>query len=277
MLKHIRDENSFIRRFFKLFLKNELTSAASEMAYSLIFAFFPLLMVIHASFSMVFNEFNIEETFFYSMLPRMIEELLDTYIEHISGNSNLSFLILGILLTLYTLTRFMKSMKRTVRRIYGSKNSRKPLAETGISMAFSVLLIAAFHVSLILLILGGQILDFIESHFTGISIIEIKTLSRFIFTSAIIFSVVLLFYYWIPNVYHKARHFIPGTLFASASWVLVSGIFSFYMNNFSNYSVIYGSIGAFIMLLIWIYMSCLILLIGACINAVLYLKDCEVK
>lgn len=245
------------------------------MAYFLIFAFFPLLMVIHASFSMAIRGFDIEETFFYSLLPDVIEDLLDSYIEHISANSNLSFLFLGIILTIYTLTRFMKSIKRTVRRIYGSVSYKNPLTEIGISVTFSILLIGVFFVSIIILILGGQILDFIEFHFDDINLVRIKTLSRFLFTSAIIFSVVLLLYYWIPNVYHKARHFIPGTLFSSASWVLVSGVFSFYMNNFSNYSVIYGSIGAFIMLLLWIYMSCLILLIGACINASLYHKDCS--
>ena len=245
------------------------------MAYFLIFAFFPLLMVVHASFSMAFTEFNIKETFFYNILPDLIEELLDTYIEHINANSNLSFLFLGIILTVYTFTRFMKSMKRSVRKIYGSEKSKNSLAETGISVALSILIIAVFQVSLILLILGGQIIGFIKAHFSFIDFIEIETVSRFIFTSAIIFSVVFLFYFRIPNVKHKAAQFIPGTLFASAAWVLVSGIFSFYMNNFSNYSVIYGSIGAFIMLLLWIYMSCLILLIGACINAVLYHKSKE--
>ena len=243
------------------------------MAYSLVFAFFPLLMVIHASFSMAISGFAIEQTFFYSLLPDVIEELLDSYIEHISANSNLSFLFIGIILTVYTLTRFMKSMKRTVRRIYGSADHKNPFAEIGISVTFSILFVGAFYVSLILLILGGQIMEFVEIHFTEFSLIRIRTFSRFLFTAAIIFSVVLLFYYHIPNVHHKAKHFIPGTVFTSAAWVLVSGIFSFYMNNFSNYSVIYGSIGAFIMLLIWIYMSCLILLIGACINAVLYHKD----
>ena len=245
------------------------------MAYFLIFAFFPLLMVIHASFSMAISGFDIENTFFYSLLPNIIEDLLDSYIEHINANSNLSFLFLGIVLTVYTLTRFMKSMKRTVRKIYCSESYKNPLTEMLITVILSLLLIAAFFGSLVLLILGGQILIFLKKHFASINITGLKSLSRFLFTSAIIFSVVLAIYKIIPNVNHRLRCIVPGTLFTSASWVLVSGIFSFYMNNFSNYSVIYGSIGAFIILLIWIYMSCLILLIGSCINAVIYNKSLE--
>lgn len=258
-----------------MFFINGLTAAAAEMAYFLIFAFFPLLMVIHASFSMAIRGFDIENTFFYTLLPDIIEDLLDSYIEHINANSNLSFLFLGIVLTVYTLTRFMKSMKRTIRKIYGTEGYKNPLTEMLITVVLSLLLIAAFFGSLILLILGGQILNFLEIHFTSINTAGLKSLTRFLFTSAIIFSVVLVMYKILPNINHELRHIVPGTLFASASWVLVSGIFSFYMNNFSNYSVIYGSIGAFIILLIWIYMSCLILLIGSCINAVIYHKNLE--
>ncbi len=247
------------------------------MAYFLIFAFFPLLMVIHASFSMAITGFDIEDTFFYSLLPDVIGDLVDTYLEHIGENSNISFLFIGIVLTVYTLTRFMKSMKKSVRKLYDSSEFKNPFTEAAISVMFSILIIAAFFVSLVLLILGGQIVEYIESHFTFLDLIKIKTVSRFVFTSGIIFAVILLLYYWIPNVSHKAKDFMPGTIFTTGAWIVVSGIFSFYMDNFSNYSLIYGSIGAFIILLIWIYMSCLILLIGASINAVIYKKGTSKK
>lgn len=240
------------------------------MAYFLIFAFFPLLMVIHASFSIFIAGFEIEKTFFYSLLPEAIGELVDSYVEHIGGNSNISYLFIGIVLTVYTLTRFMKSLKRTVRKLYNSEDSGNSLSEAIMSILFSVLIIAAFFVSLFLLILGGQIVEYIENNLLFLDLLKIRAVSRFVFTSGIIFSIILLLYYRIPKVKHNAKHFIPGTLFTTVAWLAASGIFSFYMDNFSNYSLIYGSIGAFIILLIWIYMSCLMLLIGAGINAVLY-------
>lgn len=246
------------------------------MAYFLIFAFFPLLMVIHASFSMTINGFNIEDTFFYSLLPEVIGDLVDAYVAHIGDNNNLSYLLIGIVLTVYTLTRFMKSMKKTVRKLYCSYNVKNPFTEAAISVMFSVLIIGAFFVSIVLLILGGQIVDYIEGH-SSFDLVNIKSISRLIFTSGIIFAVILLLYYWIPNVSHKAKVYVPGTIFTTIAWIVVSGVFSFYMDNFSNYSLIYGSIGAFIILLIWIYMSCLILLIGAGINAVLYKKETSTK
>ncbi|MGN1121839.1 MAG: YhjD/YihY/BrkB family envelope integrity protein, partial [Eubacteriales bacterium] len=112
-MRIFRNKDSFPYRFLRLFIQSDVPAASAEMAYFLVFAFFPLLMVIHASLSMVIQGFDLEQTFFYSLLPNVIEELLDTYIEHISENSNISFLVLGIILTVYTLSKFMKSTKRT--------------------------------------------------------------------------------------------------------------------------------------------------------------------
>ncbi len=275
-MKLLRNKDSFIIRFFKTFFKNNLTSSAAELAYYLIFAFFPLLMVVHASFSMVLQEFDIKNTFFYSILPDVVVELLDVYIEHISSHSNTSFLLVGLFLTIFTLSNFIKSLKNTIRVLYRSHNYKSHITEIGMSVVFSILIVAAFYVSVFLLILGGQVLKFIETHFQIISILKLQTFSRIVFTGIIIYAVVSLLYFWIPNVKQKIKDIFPGTVFTSLCWVLLSGLFSFYMNNFSSYSLIYGSIGAFIILLTWIYMSCLIILAGAVINALIYNKKNDV-
>lgn len=266
-IKH--NSNSFPARVLRLILQNELTAAAAEMAYYLVFAFFPLLMVVHASLSMVLSDYDIQNTFFYSLLPDMIEELVKTYLDHIGENGDLSFLFLGIFLTIYTLSKFMKSAKRTIRRIYPSQRGKTLFTEWGISIILSFLIIAAFYVSLFLLILGGQILGFLESLVPAFRALHLESLTRILFTAATIYTVVTLFYLWIPHVKQSFWDVLPGTVFTSVCWVLVSSLFSFYMNHFSKYSLIYGSIGAFIMLMLWIYMSCLILLLGAVVNAAL--------
>lgn len=253
-----------------MFFKNHLMSNAAEMAYFLVFAFFPLLMVIHASFSMVLQNFNIQKSFFYSLLPDVIEGLVDGYIEHISSHSNLSFLLLGIFLTVYTLSNFMKSMKRAVRKVYKSSSVLTPLAEIIVSLIFSVLILAAFYGSLILLVLGDYVLAFLNRIIPIFDSVFVQSVSGLIFTTLIIFAVISLLYFWLPNKKLKFKDIYPGAIISTAGWILVSVLFSFYMNNFSSYSLIYGSIGAFIMLMLWIYISCIVLLLGAVINAVIY-------
>ena len=260
----------FISKSINLFFKNHLMSNAAEMAYFLVFAFFPLLMVVHASFSMALQNYDITKTFFYTMLPDIVETLVDTYIEHISSHSNLSFLFLGIVLTVFTLSNFMKSIKRAIRKLYKSDISTNPITEMVLSLIFSVLILAAFYGSLILLVLGRQIMIFLQNIFPYLNDMFIQSTLSTLFTAIIIFSVVSLIYYWLPNIKLKFSEILPGSAVTTVSWIVISWGFSFYMNNFSNYSLIYGSIGAFIILMLWIYISCIVLLCGAVINAVLY-------
>ena len=263
----------FINKSFSMFFKNNLLSNAAEMAYFLVFAFFPLLMVVHASFSMALQNFNIKNTFFYTILPDMVESLIDTYIEHISTHSNLSFLFLGIILTIFTLSNFMKSIKRAIRKLYKSETETNHLTEISVSLVFSVLILAAFYGSLILLVLGKQIIMFLQKIVPTISNLILQSALSIIFTSVIIFTVVSLIYYFLPNVKLRFLQILPGSITTTISWILISWGFSFYMNNFSSYSVIYGSIGAFIILMLWIYISCIVLLSGSVINATIYLKS----
>ena len=110
-------KESFPRQFFRLFFRNHLMHSAAEMAFFFIFAFFPLLMVLHASFSIALVDVQLDLPFLENLLPNEIVKLLDSYINQIDGNSDVSFLILGGFLTIYTLTNLMRSTKKTIRNI----------------------------------------------------------------------------------------------------------------------------------------------------------------
>lgn len=90
-MRFFKNKDSFLYRCVRLFFQNDLTSAAAEMAYFLVFAFFPLLMVVHASLSMAIQGFDIQNTFFYTLLPNALEELVDTYLQHIGNNATFPF------------------------------------------------------------------------------------------------------------------------------------------------------------------------------------------
>ena len=245
--------------------------SAAEMAFFFIFAFFPLLMILHASFSIALVDVQLDLPFLQNLLPKEIVNLLNSYINQINGNSgDVSFLLLGVFLTLYTLTNLMRSTKKTIRNIYHSHGYGFALAEWIVSLIFALLFLLAFIILLILLIMSGQILSFLETNFPWLNIIILKSLFRYIFTGIVIYTIITLFYLWIPNIPVRLQDIFPGTLFTSVFWVLISFIFAFYMNNFAHYSLIYGSIGAFIMLLLWIYISCIIILSGALINYTIY-------
>ena len=61
-------------------------------------------------------------------------------------------------------------------------------------------------------------------------------------------------------------HTLPGAIFATIGWILASGAFSYYVNNFANYSKAYGSLGAVIILLVWLYITSIMIVLGGEIN-----------
>jgi membrane protein len=89
-----------------------------------------------------------------------------------------------------------------------------------------------------------------------------------LFVSALILFVIFTGLYWIaPNIKLKCRSAFPGAAFATIGWIASSYALSYYVGNFSNFSLTYGSIGAIIVLLIWLYISGFIIIIGGEINA----------
>lgn len=273
------NKNSFVFRFYRVFSDNSVTSAAAEMSYYLLFAFFPMIMVIYASLSLAGKA---NPQFFQSYavpLPNSVSEIIDAFILHISSSaSNVSFLVTGIVLTLFSVSKFIKSVKSKVRKIYAARNSQSVVVEWILSVIFSVLLLAVFYVTLFVMILGEHILNFLSRYIliTDFAYNLIQFLRYFITVFVILF-ILSLFYFLIPNVRQKLTDVLPGTLFTLASWLLVSYVFAFYMNNFARYSVVYGSLGAFIILLLWLYMTCMLLIVGAILNSMIYNRKRNIK
>jgi membrane protein len=118
---------------------------------------------------------------------------------------------------------------------------------------------------------GENLFDFIGKYILINRIfVRLWLFLRFIIIGACVFLVLFLIYCVLPGVRQKISDIIAGTFFSMISWVVISAIFSYYMNNIARYSFLYGSIGAFIILLLWFYLSNTLLLVGCSINSIRY-------
>jgi membrane protein len=84
-----------------------------------------------------------------------------------------------------------------------------------------------------------------------------------------IFNVMLVVYFIAPNIKMKIVNIIPGAALATTAWIVMSMFFSLYFRIFNGYSVIYGSIGAFIVLMIWLLWSSIVIIAGGELNAMI--------
>ncbi|WP_084038554.1 YihY/virulence factor BrkB family protein [Brochothrix campestris] len=117
-------------------------------------------------------------------------------------------------------------------------------------------------------VFGRQIGVFISKRLQfDVNIFERYDIMRWGIVVLGIFVALVLLYRFLPHHKIKFRETLIGSAFTSIGWLVFSYLFSIFIDNFSNYSAIYGSIGAVIILMLWFYLSGIIVLIGGMINA----------
>ena len=170
---------------------------------------------------------------------------------------------------------------KAVNRAFDLEEDRPYFKLKGLSILFTLGIFLTLIVALGLVVFGETIFKVLFASYTGPMLVIWKTFQLLI---PLVFMILIftMLYKWSPSIKKgikiKTMESLPGAMFASIGWVLLSIVFSFYVNNFSNYSKTYGSLGGVIAFLLWLYMSSIIIVLGAEVNATLLsMKDDEFK
>ncbi|OES45402.1 ribonuclease [Domibacillus iocasae] len=258
--------------FFKHLLRrvkaSDVPGIAAQMAYFFLLALFPLMifMVTLLGYLPIDpNEvFNIIKTF----APADSLSLVQDTLFEVTSNQNGGLLSVGILGTIWSASNAMNAVIKGLNYAYDVKETRAFYVARGLSILLTFAFIFIIAVMLILQVFGEQIGRFaFEFLGMGDQFLIVWTWIRFLLPPVVLFLVFVGLYYLAPNLKVKYVTVLPGALFATIGWIIVSLGFSFYVNNFGNYSATYGSIGGVIILMIWLYLSAMIILIGGEVNA----------
>jgi membrane protein len=258
--------------FFQHVFKNQIFESAASLSYYFLFSVFPLTIFISAAFSTLhISKDNL--SFLSGIIPNQILSIIKAYLSEISLGNTATLIATGIFLTIWSMGKAIQTMKCKFRLAYGINPKIHFIKEWIISLVFVFLLLVSFYASLILLVSGNQILNWLITLIPSLAddTTWINSLRLFTVSAYLAFALFGL-YYILPGINQKKRYVLPGTLFSLISWVLMSWLFSNYLDKIGNLPTLYGSLGAIIALLIWLYFVNLILLIGASINSFLYLN-----
>ncbi len=260
---------------WKTLLGANIFESSATLSYYFLFSFFPFLILVSASFSTLhFDPLAIENGLTeLNILPGLIIKLITTYIEEISTRNPISLIFLGLILTLYSTGKAVQTLKSRIRKAYHDESRMPLITEWIVSFVFVILMIIAFYATLILIVAGNVIIRWISRLiFLSDSVLPLLHSLRILLIAAFMLFLLVGIYFVLPGAKMKLRDTLPGSFFAMISWVLMSWLFAFYVDNMNDYSAVYGSLGAMIALLLWLYMINLILLSGAYINAHFYQK-----
>jgi len=267
---------AIIKKVYLRFVKDEVSFLAAQVSYYLILSFFPFLIFLITLISYT-NLITLESIEMLSaLLPESVFNIIVELAEGVLAARNKAYLSLGAMTTIWSgslgVLAFMQGMNKTYR-----KKETRPFWKVRALSVFFTLALSVILVFSIVLIVFGEILG--RHLFAALNISPsfnvVWDAFRYIAAFLTLVLVLMLFYAYIPNCSIKLKEVIPGTIFAASGWLLLSAGFAYYVNNFANYSKIYGSIGAAIALLIWLYWSCIIVFLGSEINAILYNHKCS--
>ncbi len=143
-----------------------------------------------------------------------------------------------------------------------------------LSLLFGVLVLAAFS----LIVLGGIVQDWIGNQFGFTrALLAFFVAFRWVIIVLALLLAFAIVYHYAPNLERRFKLITPGSVFGVVMLIFTSLVFSFYTRNFADYNAAYGSIGAVIILMLWLYMAGLVILIGSEINALLEHYNAESK
>ncbi len=238
------------------------------MAYFLLLMVFPFLMFIIAVLGFLSIPTDDAIYFMSSIVPKEVTQIMGKYIEYILTEKQGDLLLFSAAASFWTASNSLSAFTYALNSAYGIAESRSFIKRKLLVVPFTFLVVVCISVALTIPILGKGVLIWI-SRYISISAILIEYLRylRWVVAIFTIFNVVSILYYIAPNMKVRYADIIPGAAFATVGWVAISSIISVYFNNVRGYSTIYGSIGAIIILMIWLFWGSMIIILGGEINA----------
>lgn len=206
------------------------------------------------------------------VVPEILEPLFVSIINDLFTKTTGTLISISVVTAIWSASKGVLGVLNGLNAVYRVKDKRNFFFQRLIAMVYMILLILALVLTLMLYVYGRQINQFMETHLPGIAWVSSLILSfRTIILIVSLTFVFMLIYKIFPDRKAKLSTQLPGAAFTSLGWMLFSYVFSLYVNNFGNYSYLYGSFGTIVITMLWLYSCVSIIFYGGAVNA--YLEE----
>ncbi|MBU5247691.1 YihY family inner membrane protein [Bacillus halotolerans] len=262
---------NFLKELFGRYTLHEGQSKSAELAYFFLLSLFPFLifMLTLTAYLPISTDDVLGVVKQYA--PGSAMSLVESITHQTLNDRNGGLLSFGIIAALWSASNGMNAIVRSLNHAYEVEENRSFIIVRLTSIFLTIAMVFTILVALLLPVFGRQI-GMLAADFVGVSdlFLSIWTAIRWGVSPLVLLIVFSALYVIAPNKKLSLRFVMPGALFAAIGWIVVSTLFSFYVSTFANYSATYGSIGGIIVLMIWFYLSGILIILGGEINALLH-------
>ena len=265
----------FLKKLYERVFDADIFNRAAQVAFYFSFSLFPLLFFLLSVLGLILESAeNLRSQIFVylgEIMPNLAFVLVKTTLEEIVESSSGGKLTLGLLITLWSASAGVDSVRSALNAVYGLKESRQWWKLKLQSLLLTLLLIAVVCLVIMSIFYGWKLVGM------GLDNVGLQVTSPWVLVLIQWVGILIVIYLaceglfnWLPD-YPKFRWIrnTPGTLVAIVLWIFLTRGFKLYLVYFNSYNRTYGSLGAVIILMLWLYLTAIALLFGGVINAVL--------
>ena len=255
-----------IRGFMKRLNEDHVGAYAAQSAYFILLSFIPFVLLVVTLVK--YTPLTRDDV--YSVLINMLPTEFQSYVGGIVNEifyQSVAYMPITIITTLWSAGKGIAALTNGLNSIYHVTETRNYIINRLRGMAYTLIFVAAFLTSLVLLVFGTRIQNKLTEHLPMVA----RVTSSILITTGVLALLFLVLYKCIPNRKASFKSQCPGALISSLAWSIFSLAFSMYLDIALAASNMYGSLTMIVFIMIWMYFCMWILLIGAEINA--YFED----
>lgn len=259
--------------FIKGLQEGAITTRASSLAFNFFLAFFPSIIVFFTLIPYIpidgFQQTLME--IISNVLPPSTNSATFSTLEDIINNQRGGLLSIGFILALYFSTNGMSSLIQAFNSSYHIRENESIIKHQMLSILLTIVISALVFLTIILIIFGkAAIIYMIDYQLINENKLVLLNTAKWVILIFMLFLGITTIFNLGPAIKSQIKIFSPGAILATLFIILTSIVFSYYIDNFSQYNKIYGSIGTLIIILLWIYFNAIFLLIGFELNASIF-------
>ena len=261
-----------LKRTFKEFKEDNLTDWAAALTYYGVLAIFPALIVLVSILGLVGQSATqplIDNL--GTVAPGPAKEIFTSAIENLQGDQGAAGVLfaVGLLAALWSASGYVAAFMRASNAIYDMEEGRPVWKTLPVRVGLTLILLVLLAVTTIAVVLTGGLAEKVGDLVgLGSTAVDVWSIAKWPVLVVIVSFMFALLYWAAPNVKQPGFRWVsPGGVVAVIGWLIASGAFALYVANFSSYNKTYGSLAGVVVFLVWLWISNIVILLGAEFNA----------
>lgn len=257
--------------FYHGIIKGDITTRAAALSFNTFLAIFPAIIFFFTliPYIPIYNFQDSLLALLQELLPRQTFEAVRGTLFDIIMRPRGGLMSVGFVLAMYFATNSVNSMIDAFNKTYYTIETRSAFKQRMVSIFLVFVISILVILAIALITFGPVVLTWVQNIglLTDWLTIYLISVGKWLVTFALLFFAFSVLYYFAPTGKHRFRFITAGSTLATILFVATSIGFNFYVNNFSSYNTLYGSIGTLIVFMLWIYFNAIIILIGWELNS----------